>query len=291
MAEFVGKEEDNGSERMKDEEKKENVDEKEEEEERDDIGLTSTNITKDISSYLQSSPHDDQEDSSDDEGVQQKEEEKCQQQLESEEEEDHRFAAYELVDDDYILQEQEEGNEDEEFGEFKEASSATNGGHANQVEDESYLRNGSQESQSSSDYRVPPFSVNRSSIPPLTAGMVVLQIYLSLSFTILSIEKIDSIKRAMQSLSITPRPAAGKIVTPSLPLISLPLSERIVSAVIAARPRLGDETCFQPQGIVLEDTESFQSSSANPDPPTADFADFGDHFQNSPHDELPQEES
>jgi hypothetical protein len=102
----------------------------------------------------------------------------------------------------------------------------------------------------------------------------------------------------MLSLNITPRPAAGE-KTPSLLsylilyLISLPLmTERIVSAVIAARPRLGDEACFQTENSLSSvDSELLPSSSVDPDTTPADFANFGDHFPNSVQEEPVQEES
>jgi hypothetical protein len=103
----------------------------------------------------------------------------------------------------------------------------------------------------------------------------------------------------MQSLNIKHRPAVGTLAR-SLPhlfflpkLTSLP-SERIVSAVIAARPRLGDEEGFIQSSS--SDLPSFPASpSLPPAPPphtssslseitSADFADFGEHFQ-SPSEE------
>jgi hypothetical protein len=98
-------------------------------------------------------------------------------------------------------------------------------------------------------------------------------------------EKIDSIKRAMLSLNIKPRPGVGKLTIPSLELIFPPplSTERIVSAVIAARPRLGDEEGFFVQSP--ETSSPALSSSLPPAPPdsaevlAADFADFGEHFK------------
>ena len=202
-AAFVGQEVEgngygNGSERVREEKRDE------EEEERDDVGLTSVNVTKDISHYLrQPAGHDDpQADSSDDEGRQKQQkgeeeegegedqnEEKYHQQLESEEEEDHDLASYELVDDDYLPGEQEEGEQgDEEFGEFKEASHGNNDPHGPQVEEGNTLCNGDHETMpSSADYRVPPFSVNRSSIPPLTTGTVQLWMHCISSSPLFSI--------------------------------------------------------------------------------------------------------
>lgn len=70
----------------------------------------------------------------------------------------------------------------------------------------------------------------------------------------------------MQSLNIKPRPAAGKLLF-SLWVSSkiLIILERIVSAVIAARPRLGDEE-------LLSQNNSINSSESQ------FVADFDSHF-------------
>lgn len=83
----------------------------------------------------------------------------------------------------------------------------------------------------------------------------------------------------MQSLNITPRPAAGQITLLLnyfflFSTIYIYIIERIVSAVIAARPRLGDEEFFQSNNN-FNDT-NINNSNSNSE---SEFvADFDSHF-------------
>lgn len=174
----------------------------EEEIERDDIGLTTTSITKDIDSYIQRNDRDGNEYNSSDEEGERNEKEY------GHEEEAEEPLSYELVDDGYAQENNHES--DEEFGEFNQADGngyqAMNGnGHVscNEEDDNGYHEEAENQTP---EYRVPSFPINKSSIPPLTAGTP------KHSYDCISdfAEKIDSIKRAMQSLNITPRPTAGR---------------------------------------------------------------------------------
>lgn len=152
------------------------------EEDRDDIPLcttttSTTTITKTIDSYLLPKNSQD-DDSSEDEEERNNKIVNLEEPEEFEEPgEDH--LNYELVDDGYA-NEIESQHSDEEYGEFHDANvSHSEGYHAaingDDEEKEGEGMNGNdQETNSinqSSEYRIPSFPINKSSIPPLTAGI------------------------------------------------------------------------------------------------------------------------